>query len=246
MSNGKTGWLVVLSGGQDSTTILARLLDMKNHNIEDIRAVTFNYGQRHDVEVVAALKIAALAGLSDRHEVVKIGDGILLGTSPLVNKENAVDVYADAGALPGGLEKTFVPMRNQLFLTIAANRAVAAFEGYDQVVLLTGVSQEDYGGYPDCRSSFIQAVELAINSALDDPSLPDIRIEAPLMTASKAQTVRIAQTTSRGFELLAYSHTCYNGETPPCGHCHACLLREKGFAEAQVEDPLVARLKAGR
>ncbi|MDZ4343961.1 MAG: 7-cyano-7-deazaguanine synthase QueC [Candidatus Binatia bacterium] len=236
--------LVVLSGGQDSTTCLA--MAMRDFGKENVYAVTFHYGQRHAIEVYAARAISELAGINNRHELIEVGD-ILRGTSPLIDPLKAVDDYQDAASLPGGLEKTFVPMRNTLFLTIAANRAVdIALQHKESVVIYTGLSQEDYGGYPDCRAEFVEAFQFALDTGLDDPSIPPIRIAAPLLHLTKEETVRASEAIEGARDLLAWSHTCYKGEVPPCGHCHACLLRAKGYAEAGVTDPLVDRLAADR
>lgn len=238
--------LVVLSGGQDSATCLAAAIE--DYGIDRVHAITFDYGQRHHVEVVAACTIAKFAGIEERHEVVNVPD-ILKGSSPLVSKA-AVEQYKDAASLPGGLEKTFVPMRNQLFLTIAANRAVvlALERGFASVDIITGVSQEDYGGYPDCREEFIRSLANTIALSLASEGLPHVRIETPLIYLNKAETVKLSETLNARW-LLAHSHTCYNGAVPPCGSCHACLLRAKGYAEAGVTDPLLDRLsilEAGR
>lgn len=242
MNNAKI--LVVLSGGQDSTTCLAAAI--ASHGVENVHTITFDYGQRHDIEVTAARHIARLAGIGDRATTVVLPSNILLGSSPLVNKEKAVEEYANAAALPGGLEKTFVPMRNQLFLTIAANHAAAIASSANQhdIKIVTGLSQEDYGGYPDCRGDFIMQMNETIMYSLDDPDLPRVTIETPLLNMSKKQTVEYSEELPRARELLAFSHTCYNGACPPCGKCHACLLRSKGYAEAGVTDPLVERVGA--
>lgn len=244
--------LVVLSGGQDSTTCLAQAI--QTYGRDNVHAVTFNYGQRHHVEIESARMIAIMAGLAHeadspsverhslRHEIIDV-PGILKGTSPLVSGAE-VESYQSADVLPGGLEKTFVPMRNQLFFTLAANRAVLlGMEKGCDVDIITGVSQEDYGGYPDCRTAFVKSLERTVGFSLDDPELPHIYIETPLMFLNKRQTVEMSEATPGARALLAYSHTCYNGSVPPCGHCHACLLREKGYSEAGVTDPLVERLK---
>lgn len=229
--------LVVLSGGQDSTTCLFWALQQGY----DVHTITFDYGQKHKVEVWSAMFIAGLAGLERDHcEVVKLGDGILAGTSPLTNKSVELERYADHASLPGGLEKTFVPMRNQLFLTVAANRAYVL--GCN--VLITGVCQEDSGGYPDCRATFISALQDAINFGTftgEPGTLPPLRILTPLMYLTKADSVRLAQTLPGCMDALAYSHTSYDGAYPPVGHDHATLLRAKGFEEAGVADPLVVR-----
>jgi 7-cyano-7-deazaguanine synthase len=230
--------VVVFSGGQDSTTCLYWALS----NGWDVHLVTFNYGQRHKREIEAACTIAQMAGLGNKHEIIHVGDGILTGTSPLVNSNSVLEQYADHQSLPGGIEKTFVPMRNQLFLTIAANRAVCHGASY----VVTGVCQEDYGGYPDCRRVFINALQDAINLGTfdfakgGDQGLP-INIQTPLMNLSKAQTVHLAQSLPGCMKALAYSHTSYDGQYPPVGKDHATLLRAKGFEEAGVPDPLVVR-----
>lgn len=223
--------VVVLSGGQDSTTCLYL---MKEAGME-LHAVTFDYNQRHRVEVVAARKIAKLAGVAS-HEVVELGP-ILKGTSPLVSGAE-LEQYSGHDALPGGLEKTFVPMRNQLFLTIAANRAFCL--GCNLVV--TGVCEEDFGGYPDCRRAFVDALEAAstLGTFVDGPG-KHLEIRTPLMHLTKRQTVELALGLPGCYEALAFSHTGYDGSFPPTGHDHATLLRAKGFEEAQVPDPLVLR-----
>ncbi len=225
--------LVVLSGGQDSTTCLyfAKSKGMELH------AITFDYGQRHAIELQAARDIAQLAGCAS-HEVIVLGADALQGTSPLTNRAVPVETYASAEVLPGGIEKTFVPMRNALFLTIAANRAVV--RGCD--VIYTGVSQEDYGGYPDCRREFLIAMQAMIDDALGESVEVSPALRAPLLNSNKRQTVGLAQSLPGCMEALALSHTCYQGLRPPCGKCHSCLLRAKGFAEAGVIDPLTERL----
>lgn len=233
----KTKALVVLSGGQDSTTCLAWAIAQGY----DVHTITFDYGQKHKVEIRSAMRIACMLGVEPYQvEVVKLGDEILAGTSPLVNKSAELEQYADHASLPGGLEKTFVPMRNQLFLTVAANRAYVL--GCN--VLVTGVCQEDSGGYPDCRATFISALQDAINYGTftgEPGTLPPLCILTPLMHLTKADSVRLAQTLPGCMEALAYSHTSYDGAYPPVGHDHATLLRAKGFEEAGVPDPLVVR-----
>jgi len=234
--------LVILSGGQDSTTCLYWAKQMPG--VQEVHAVTFDYGQRHAAEIQSAQTVAEMAGVAS-HEFIKLPEGILRGTSPLVNPDYEVGQYESAETLPGGLEDTFVPARNILFLTLAANRAHCL--GCDTLVI--GVSQEDYGGYPDCRVEFINAMERAICEGMPKPLL----IKKPLITLNKMRTVEMARDldhahyreTGRAeggcLDALAYSHTCYNGEFPPCGSCHACLLRAKGFEEAEQYDPLIDR-----
>lgn len=225
--------VVVLSGGQDSTTCLFWTLHMGY----GVHAVTFDYNQRHAREIEAAAKVAKLAGVLS-HEIITMGP-VLKGTSPLVS-DNELEQYADHKSLPGGLEKTFVPMRNQMFLTIAANRAYI----HNADALVTGVCEEDYGGYPDCRSTFIQALTHACNLGTftgQDGAPGPLTILTPLMHLTKKATVELALTLPGCYAALAWTHTSYDGAYPPVGHDHATLLRAKGFEEANVPDPLVLR-----
>ena len=224
--------VVVFSGGQDSTTCLYWALA---HGYDPV-ALTINYGQRHAREIEAARVIAKMAKVP--HEVIEVGS-VLVGSSPLVSSAG-LEQYKDHASLPGGLEKTFVPMRNQFFLTLAANRAHAL--GADTII--TGVCEEDYGGYPDCRRVFIDALEKAcsLGTFNDETGFPDgLKIVTPLMNLTKKATVELAEDLAGCYNALAYSHTAYDGQYPPVGHDHANLLRAKGFEEAMVPDPLVLR-----
>lgn len=221
--------LVVLSGGQDSTTCL--YWAKAQPGVEEIHCLTFDYGQRHGEELRSASKVGQMAKVAS-HELIELPDGILIGDSPLVNSEFEVDEYDSEDELPGGIEKTFVPARNIMFLSIAANRASVL--GCDSIII--GVSQEDFGGYPDCRGDFISAMSEAISQGLPEPVL----IVTPLINKTKKETVELAVELNNGvIEALAMSHSCYQGEWPPCGRCHACLLRAKGFEEAGIPDPLI-------
>ena len=225
--------LVVLSGGQDSTTCLY----WTKREFEDVQAVTFDYGQRHEREIKAAITVAQLAGVP--HEIVSARH-LLRSRSPLTDPDAALETYADYSSMDAiigqRVELTFVPMRNAFFLTLAANIAVA-MECFTVVI---GVCEQDNANYPDCRAAFINEQERTINMALGlRPHT--FKIEAPLITMSKAHTVRLARELPGCWDALAYSHTCYAGEFPPCGVCHACVLRAHGFELAQEIDPLVAR-----
>ena len=233
----KTKALVVLSGGQDSTTCLAWAIAQGY----DVHTITFDYGQKHAIEIDSAIKVARMLGVPlNNIMLIPLGKDILGGTSPLTNKSVELEQYADHASLPGGLEKTFVPMRNQLFLTVAANRAYVL--GCN--VLVTGVCQEDSGGYPDCRATFISSLQDTINYGTftgEPGTLPPLRILTPLMYLTKAASVHLAMTLPGCMKALAYSHTAYDGAYPPLGHDHATLLRAKGFEEAGVPDPLIVR-----
>ncbi len=223
--------IVIFSGGQDSTTCLFWALK----KFDWVHALTFNYGQKHRCELNASWEICEMFKIP--RFIINV-PGVLQGTSPLINENEEVEKYESADVLPGGLEKTFVPGRNILFLTIAANIAYINCAKY----IITGVSQEDFGGYPDCRKSFIDSMNHTINLGLE----ADIDILTPLIHKTKKETVQMAVGLGPDcIKALAYSHTCYEGKYPPCGHCHACLLRAKGFTEAGITDPLIERYKNG-
>lgn len=219
--------LVVLSGGQDSTTCLYWAL--REFGAANVEAVTFDYGQRHRVELDCARKIAQLAGV--RQTVLPIDTFAAIGGNALTDDSIAPEEGARDDA-DTALPNTFVPGRNLVFLSFAA--ALAYTRGIEHVV--TGVAQTDYSGYPDCRENTLKALELALRLGMDSR----VTLHAPLMFMSKADTVRLAQEVG-AMDAMAWSHTCYNGEVPPCGRCASCELRAKGFAEAGVADPLVVR-----
>lgn len=218
--------LVILSGGQDSTTCLA----WARNRFAPVDAITFDYGQRHRVELDCAREVARRAGVR-HHRIVPVCGLAELSGDALTS---AAPIEAPLGAAARrGLPNTFVPGRNLLFLTLAA--AWAWSLGTRDLVI--GVCQTDYSGYPDCRADTIAAAERALALGLDWPLV----IHAPLMHLTKAESVRLAAAEG-GLEWLAWTHTCYAGAVPPCGACAACRLRARGFAEAGIPDPLLARL----
>lgn len=228
--------LVVLSGGQDSTTCL---FWAKQH-FEEVHAITFDYGQRHAIEIAAACKVAALAGVAS-HEVINVPN-CLVSTSPLTSTAE-LEQYPDhdsmAETIGDRVELTFVPMRNTLFFTIAANRAVKL--GAQTIV--TGICQADNANYPDCTDEFRRLFSMMMNQSLglDYGDSRRMNIVAPLMNFSKAQTVNFAMAHPGCMDALAYSHTSYDGKYPPTDMNHANVLRAKGFEDAGVPDPLVVR-----
>ena len=220
--------LVVFSGGQDSTTCLY----WAKSKFSAVKTVTFDYGQKHQIEKDSAKKICDLVGID--FDLVKIPN-VLRSSSPLVNKDESLEKYETLADLPGGLEATFVPARNILFLTIAAN--IAMSHGIRDIVL--GVCEEDFGGYYDCRQDFIDAMQIALNQGILGEN-EGLKLHTPLMKLTKAETVKLAKELGEDcMQALAYSHTCYDGVFPPCGKCHACHLRAKGFDEAGIPDPLL-------
>ncbi len=216
--------LVLLSGGQDSTTCLYWAIDRFGR--ENVSTLSFDYGQRHRIELECAAAIAKDAGVA--HRCLPIDTFSALGGDALTDSGIAVATETDES---NGLPNTFVPGRNLVFLTYAAALAWQL----DTEHLVTGVAQTDYSGYPDCREETITALQQALRLGMES----NVRIHAPLMHLSKRQTVELARDLG-GLDAMALTHTCYNGERPPCGECPACVLRAKGFEEAGVEDPLLA------
>ena len=225
--------LVILSGGQDSTTCLY----WAKENFDEVHAVTFDYGQRHRIEVDAAIKVAEMAGVAS-HEVVTL-PGILKSTSPLTS-DNDLERYENAEQMEktigSRVELTFIPMRNTFFFTVAVNRALAL--GIRNLV--TGICQEDNANYPDCTEDFRELFEDTVNQSLG-LDFGSVQIHAPLMYLSKADTVHLASSMAGCLDALAYSHTSYDGKYPPTDMNHSNVLRAKGFEDAGVPDPLVVR-----
>lgn len=218
--------LVVLSGGQDSTTCLYWAIN--EFGRENVRCISFDYGQRHVIELDAANKVAEIAAVA--HEVLPINTFAALGGNALTDDIEIVSQVDENTHLPN----TFVPGRNLIFLTFAA--AYAYTRGIEHLV--TGVAQTDYSGYPDCREGTLSSLEQTLRLGMEY----NITIHTPLMNLSKAETVEMADKLG-AMDAMAYTHSCYNGEQPPCGHCQACILRAKGFAEANRADPLIERFQ---
>lgn len=211
--------LVLFSGGQDSTTCLAWALA----RYERVETIGFDYGQRHRIELDVRPKILSFFEVK---EDTLIDLGVLGKIS-----ETALTRDMDIALSKSGLPNTFVPGRNLLFLTVAA--AVAYRRGIE--VLVGGMCETDFSGYPDCRDDTIKALQVALGLGLDRR----IAIETPLMWLDKAQTWQLAQ--DLGGEALVElivedTHTCYLGERGArhawghgCGECPACALRKRGY-----------------
>jgi 7-cyano-7-deazaguanine synthase len=223
MSAGPDKALVVLSGGQDSTTCLYWAIERFGR--DSVSSITFDYGQKHRVELASARAVAAAAGVAN--VCLPIDTFAALGGDALTDAAVAV---SDAVDEETELPVTFVAGRNLIFLTFAAAYAYR----HDARQLVTGVAQTDYSGYPDCREQTIAALQEAISLGMDR----EFTIHTPLMHLSKKDTVELAVRVG-ALEAMALTHTCYNGRRPPCGSCQACRLRAKGFAEAGVRDPLL-------
>ncbi len=217
--------LVVLSGGQDSTTCLYWAID--RFGLENVASVTFDYGQRHCIELDCAREVAEFAKVAN--VILPIDTFAALGGDALTDANIEVEIGASENT---GLPNTFVPGRNLIFLTFAA--AFAYQRGITHLV--TGVAQTDYSGYPDCREEAVMSLQTALQKGMES----DVQIHAPLMHLSKMETVRMAQALG-ALSAMSLTHTCYEGTRPPCGICPACELRAKGFDEAGIEDPLTSR-----
>ncbi|MDH4055452.1 MAG: 7-cyano-7-deazaguanine synthase QueC [Gammaproteobacteria bacterium] len=215
--------LVVLSGGQDSTTCVYWAIERFGR--EQVSSVTFDYGQRHRIELDCAKEIAEFAGISN--VILPIDTFAALGGNALTDSDIAVESVVNSTS---SLPNTFVPGRNLVFLTFAA--ALAYQRGITHLV--TGVAQTDYSGYPDCREETLRLLQEALRKGMES----QVQIHTPLMHLSKKETVAMANALG-ALPAMALTHTCYNGERPPCGHCAACKLRAKGFVEAGIADPLL-------
>lgn len=228
--------IVVLSGGADSTYCLF----WAKHRFDEVHAITFSYGQRHSVEVVAASRVSMLAE-ADSYTLITIPSEMLGAVNPLTHSGAVpLDLYAPGATLPEGIAQSFVPMRNQLFLTLAANQAYCRKAD----VIVTGVCETDSSGYPDCRQDFIDVLEESFNLGTftgEKGTRGNIVIHTPLMHMTKAESVHAALDEPGAYESLAWSHTAYTGGLPTDGDA-ASVLRARGFEEAGVPDPLVMRL----
>ena len=224
MTDGQNKALVVLSGGQDSTTCLYWAID--RFGLDAVTTITFDYGQRHRIELACARRVARFAGVDNL--ILPIDTFAALGGDALTDPDIDVAERVDETS---GLPNTFVPGRNLVFLTFAAAFAWQRGIGH----LVTGVAQTDYSGYPDCREETMTALQHTLRLGMES----DITILTPLMHLSKKETVELARDLG-GLPAMAHTHTCYRGQRPPCGECPACVLRARGFAEAGVEDPLLA------
>ncbi len=209
----KKAALVVFSGGQDSTTCLYWAL----RHFDRVVALTFYYGQKHALEVEIAEQIARQAGVEWTKMDVSFISSLSTGCS-LTDTSLTIEEEKPADALPS----TFVPGRNLFFLSIAAVRAREM--GIQHIV--TGVSQTDFSGYPDCRDNFIKSLNVTVNLAMDEQFV----IHTPLMWIDKAETWALSDELGV-LDLVRHNTlTCYNGIVGDgCGHCPACKLRREGL-----------------
>ncbi len=225
--------LVLFSGGQDSTTCLAQALS----RYERVETLAFDYGQRHRVELQARLTVLDALRRDFPQWAPRLGEDHLLDVGVLGQvSETSLTRDMAFRMESSGLPNTFVPGRNLLFLTLAA--ALAYRRGLQ--VLVTGVCETDYSGYPDCRDDTMKAMQLALSLGMDTRLL----IETPLMWLDKAQTWELAHALGGDalVELIVeHSHTCYLGDREHrhawgwgCGSCPACELRARGWVQYQA------------
>jgi 7-cyano-7-deazaguanine synthase len=222
--------IVLLSGGLDSSTCLA----LARREGYQCYALSFDYGQRHRIELQAAERVAKTLGAQE-HRIALI-DMRSFGHSALT-----ADIDVPKGRtetqMGADIPITYVPARNTVFLSFA----LAWAEVLEASDIFIGVNALDYSGYPDCRPEFIEAFErmanLATAAAIEGRTR--VKIHAPLIQLSKAEIVKLASELGLDFSL---THSCYDpGQRGrPCGQCDSCLLRSKGFAEAGIADPAVS------
>ena len=219
----------LLSGGLDSSTCLG----VARREGYDCYALSFDYGQRHLIELQAAARAAAHFKVRE-HRVVRI-DLRAFGASALTDDRLEVPKQRSAGEMAQGIPITYVPARNTIFLAFA----LAWAEVLESSDIFIGVNALDYSGYPDCRPEFIEAFERMANLATKTgvEGRTHLRIHAPLIKLSKAEIVRLGRETGVDFSL---THSCYDPDAAgrPCGECDSCVLRRKGFDEAGIADPL--------
>ena len=220
--------LVLFSGGQDSTACLAYALDRYAH----VETIGFDYGQRHAVELESRLHVRSAMKAAFPRWAKRLGDDHMLDLSLLGQiSDTALTRESEIQRNAGGLPNTFVPVRNLLFFTFAAS--VADRRGLE--VLIGGMCETDYSGYPDCRDNTLKSLQVALSLGLDK----SMTIDTPLMWLDKAQTW--AMTETLGGEplielVIEHTHSCYLGDREHrhawgwgCGLCPSCDLRRKGY-----------------
>jgi 7-cyano-7-deazaguanine synthase len=222
--------VVLCSGGLDSTTVLYHTI----HEGFEVYPVSFNYKQRHIVELAFLRQTLEKLGIVDRWTTFNI-DFSQIGASALTNPALAVPQGRSTAEMEKSIPISYVPLRNTVFLTYAA----ALAESKDIQDIFIGVNVLDYSGYPDCRPKYIESVEQTLNLGsryVDDPS-KKFKIHVPLINKTKAEIIKMGQALGVDYSL---TWSCYNprvagGKIEACGTCDSCILRAKGFDEARVK-----------
>ena len=220
--------VVLLSGGLDSTTVMA----IARSDGYERYCLSFRYGQRHALELEAARRVAKALGAKEHLvmdiDLAKIGGSALTGGIEVPKGRNE-------GEMKGEIPVTYVPARNTIFLS----HALAWAEVLGASDIFVGVNAVDYSGYPDCRPEYIEAFERMANLATKAgvEGKTRVKIRTPLINMTKAEIIR------KGIDLgidYGMTHSCYDPspEGMPCGRCDSCLLRQKGFREAGITDPV--------
>ena len=232
MSTASRDTVLLLSGGLDSATVLAAA----RRDGWTVHALSVRYGQRHAVELEAASRLARTLGAIE-HRIVDL-DLAPLARSALTRDDVAVPKDREESAMSASIPVTYVPARNTVFLSLA----LAWAESLGAFDIHVGVNALDYSGYPDCRPEFLQAFERLANLATQAgvESRGRFTIHAPLLHLTKAQIITLGSSLGVDYGLTT---SCYDpgGDGAACGHCDACTLRLRGFAEAGLRDPAAYR-----
>jgi 7-cyano-7-deazaguanine synthase len=222
--------VVLFSGGIDSTTALY----WARARYARVTALSFDYGQRHGIELAFARRL--VRHLSLPHQIFKV-DLRQVGGSALTDRAVSLPRFKRVEEIEKGIPSTYVPFRNGIFLSLAAAWA----EANDIRTIVCGFNTLDSPNYPDTRTSFVRAMERAVNSGTKaGGGSRRMRIVAPFIRMKKSAIIK------KGLSLGAdysYSISCYRGQEIPCGQCSSCLLREKAWAEAGLRDHLLLRLE---
>lgn len=205
--------LVIFSGGQDSTTCLIQAIH--DYGQKNVEVITFNYGQRHIIELAKARQIAADLGINQ----TVIDTSVIQQTTHNALIDNTIEVSGATKDNP--YPNTFVDGRNALFLLLAG--CYAKQKSIHDIII--GVCETDFSGYPDCRDIFVKSMNITMNLAMDYT----FNIKTPLMYLTKAQTWQLADELGYLDYIRQHTHTCYNGIDGGCSECASCILREKGL-----------------
>ena len=226
--------VVLVSGGLDSTTCLS----IAQYQGFELYALTLHYGQRHLAELKAAKRVARAYRVK-KHLELKV-PLTAFGGSALTDKKIKVPKSRNLAEMSAGIPSTYVPARNTVFLSLAL--AWAEVLGAEDIFI--GVNALDYSGYPDCRPEFIGAFEelAKLGTQKGVEGKWRLKIHTPLIRLSKAEIIKTGRKLKVNYAL---THSCYDPKAQgrPCGKCDSCLLREKGFREAGISDPLVKKRK---
>ena len=226
-SRGQGKAVVLLSGGLDSAVTL---FFAKSKGYE-CHCLNFDYGQRHGIEMRMAKRLSRFAGA----ELKTVKLSLPWGGSSLLDKNIALPSGRRPNVIKrSGIPSTYVPARNTIFLSMAASYAEAI--GAD--VIFIGAHSEDSSGYPDCRKEYLKAFDRVIKIGTKRGLEGRLKLEFPLIGMGKKDIIKLGDSLGVPFQ---YTSSCYRGAKKPCGRCDSCILREKGFREAALKDPLIGR-----